>query len=447
MSQLDDRDELPAERAAVVGIGYVGLTLLCALARAGFRPIGYDIDSAKVAKAGRGEMPFEGADSALEQLLADLAKGSAFSTTSDPSDLAEATAVFVAVETPVDLSDHKPRYRALRSALESIAPHLARGVLIVVESTIAPGTMSSLVEPAISTARTWTVGTDYNLVHCPERVMPSRLLQNISTMDRVVGGATLRCAQRAMAIYRHITSGTLHATSALAAEISKTAENAYRDVQIAFANELALICEEMGADVYEVRDLVNSSPGRNVHLPGAGVGGHCIPKDPWLLCSSVQRFEPIVMPAARRLNDHMPLHMAQLIGRALAAEGRSLSRSIVTLWGAAYLENTDDLRNTPTVPCARALALEGAEVRVVDPYVNRLEEFVVTSDPLEAATGADAVGIITAHDAFRQVDLSHLAGRLRTPVLVDGRRVFEPEAARAVGLRFLAIGRGPHSAD
>jgi UDP-N-acetyl-D-mannosaminuronic acid dehydrogenase len=445
---MDQSNPAPApleERAAVVGIGYVGLTLLCALARAGLKPIGYDIDAQKVAKAGRGEMPFEGAEPALDDLLADLARQEAFTTTTDPADLADATAVFIAVETPVDPSDNRPRYKALRAALEGIAPHLGRGVLLVVESTIAPGTISGLVEPAIANVRAWTPGVDYNLVHCPERVMPSRLLRNISTMDRVVGGVTPACARRAMAIYEHVTSGTLHPTTALVAEISKTAENAYRDVQIAFANELALICEELGADVYEVRDLVNSSPGRNVHLPGAGVGGHCIPKDPWLLCSPVRGFEPTVMPSARRLNDSMPLHMAGLIGKALEREGRKLAGSVVTLWGASYLENTDDLRNTPALTCARALVSEGAEVRVVDPYVDRLEEFPVSQDALEAAAGADAVGVITAHDAFREVDLGQLRAALRTPVLVDGRRVFEPDAARGAGLRFLAIGRGPHA--
>jgi UDP-N-acetyl-D-mannosaminuronic acid dehydrogenase len=435
---------VPEERAAVVGIGYVGLTLMCALARAGLRPIGYDIDQDKVDRAGRGEMPFEGAEAALDDLLRDLAGKRAFTTTSAADDLADATAVFIAVETPVDPSDNKPRYRALKAALEGIAPHLSRGVLVVVESTIAPGTMGGLVQPAIDGARGWTVGVDYNLVHCPERVMPSRLLQNISTTDRVVGGATPECALRATAIYEHVTSGALHPTTALAAEISKTAENAYRDVQIAFANELALICEELGADVYEVRELVNSSPGRNVHLPGAGVGGHCIPKDPWLLCAPIEGFQPTLMPSARAINDAMPLHLVKLIQQALDAEGKALSGSIVAVWGAAYLENTDDLRNTPALPCLRALAEAGAQVRLVDPHVDRLEEFEAGSDPIAAATGADAVALVTAHREFAEIDLGTLAGALRTKVLVDGRKVFEPALARDAGLRFLAIGRGPH---
>jgi UDP-N-acetyl-D-mannosaminuronic acid dehydrogenase len=429
------------ERCAVVGIGYVGLTLLCALGRGGLRSVGYDINAEKVEKAGRGEIPFEGADAELEELLREVVAKGMISTTADPAALSEATAVFYAVETPVDPFDNKPKYAALRAALNVTAPHLSPGVLIVIESTIAPGTMSKLVLPAIEHTRGWKVGVDFNLVHCPERVMPSRLVRNISTCDRVVGGVTPACAERALPIYRRITSGKLHPTSALAAEITKTAENAYRDVQIAFANELAMICEELGADVYEVRELVNSSPGRDVHLPGAGVGGHCIPKDPWLLCSSVTEFRPTLMPAARKINDGMPVHVAKLVAQALEAEGRSIPGAVVTLLGAAYLEDTDDVRNAPALTLARKLRDLGAEVRIVDPHVSALEEFPVCPD-LSVAEGSDALAVVTGHTAFKNADLTKLGARMRTRILVDGRNVFSAEAASAAGFRFSGVGRG-----
>jgi len=429
------------ERCAVVGIGYVGLTLLCALGRGGLRSVGYDINAEKVEKAGRGEIPFDGADAELEGLLREVVAKRAISTTSYPTALSQASAVFYAVETPVDPSDNKPKYAALRAALNATVPHLSSGVLVVIESTIAPGTMNKLVLPIIEENRGWKVGADFNLVHCPERVMPSRLVRNISTCDRVVGGMTTACAERALRIYRRITSGKLHPTSALAAEITKTAENAYRDVQIAFANELAMICEELGADVYEVRDLVNSSPGRDVHLPGAGVGGHCIPKDPWLLCSSVTEFRPTLMPAARNINDGMPVHVARLVAQALEAEGRSIRGAVVTLLGAAYLEDTDDVRNAPALTLARKLRDLGANVRIVDPHVSTLEEFAVCQD-LSAAEGSDVLAVVTGHAAFRKADLAGLGARMRTRILVDGRNVFSPEAASVAGFRFLGVGRG-----
>lgn len=430
------------ERVAVVGIGYVGLTLLCALGQAGFQGIGYDINAERVTAVARGMMPFEGAEPALTALLTALVREGRIRATTDPAALRDAEAVFIAVETPVDEADHRPRYAALRAALTDIAPHLAPGVLVVVESTVAPGTTEGLVLPALRQAPGGTVGEDFFLVHCPERVMPSRLLQNLSTCDRVVGGITPACTAHALPIYARLTRGRLYPTHARTAEIVKTAENAYRDVQIAFANELALICEELGADVYEVRDLVNSSPGRQMHLPGAGVGGHCIPKDPWLLVAAVSAYQPRLLPTARAINDGMPLHLAARTRETLTAAGIPLRDATVTLLGAAYLEETDDVRNTPALPLARALVADGMRVRILDPFVAALEEFTVTGDVTEAVTGSDALVVVTAHRQFRTLDWATLAAEMRTPVVIDGRNVVDLEAARAAGFHALGLGKG-----
>ncbi|HEY3377749.1 MAG TPA: nucleotide sugar dehydrogenase [Armatimonadota bacterium] len=431
----------PPERVAVVGIGYVGLTLLCALGKAGYTGLGYDINEEKVASVARGVVPFEGGERELEALLAELAPAGKITATTDPAQLARVDAVFIAVETPVDDSDHRPRYHALRAALQTICPFLPSGVLVVVESTIAPGTIHGLVLPALEEATGGQVGRDFFLVHCPERVMPGRLLKNINSYDRVVGGVTSECTRRALGIYQRVTSGTLHPTDAKTAEIVKTAENAYRDVQIAFANELALMCEELGADVFEVRELVNSSPFRNMHLPGAGVGGHCIPKDPWLLVSAMSDYTPRLLPTARAINDGMPLHLAELASRELAAEGRSLTGAIITILGAAYLEGTDDTRNAPALALARHLTGLGVTVRLFDPYVTRLEEYAVSGDDT-AIDGSDALILVTAHEEFRTLDLAACARRMRTPVLVDGRNCLDLTVARQAGFRVQAIGKG-----
>jgi UDP-N-acetyl-D-mannosaminuronic acid dehydrogenase len=430
-------------RVAVVGVGYVGLTLLCALGRAGFSGVGYDVNAERATAIAHGDVPFDGAEPAMAALLRKLTATGTVTATTDPAALRAAEAIFIAVETPVDAEDHRPHYRALRAALETIGRQLAPGTLVVVESTIAPGTMQGLVLPTLTAATGGAVGRDFFLVHCPERVMPSRLLQNITTLDRVVGGMTPACTARALPIYARVTSGTLHPTDATTAEIVKTAENAYRDVQIAFANELALICEELGADVYAVRTLVNSSPDRAMHLPGAGVGGHCIPKDPWLLCAGVTTYQPRLLPTARAINDGMPLHLAALTQQALAAEGKAIEGAVVTLLGAAYLEETDDLRNTPTLPLARHLAALGATVRLYDPYVSALEEFPVCREET-VLDGSDALILVTAHHAFRHMDLTHVATRMRTPILIDGRHAFDAATARAAGWRYSGIGNtGP----
>ncbi|HOF89974.1 MAG TPA: nucleotide sugar dehydrogenase, partial [Armatimonadota bacterium] len=415
----------PVRRVAVVGIGYVGLTLACALADAGFQTLGYDINADKVRRVGEGRVPFDGGDAELDALLARAVAAGALTATADPARLRDAQAVFIAVETPVEADDHRPRYVALRGELEAIAPHLAPGVLVALESTIAPGTTRELALPILRAALGGEAGEAFFLVHCPERVMPGRLLKNLSTCDRVVGGVTPACTARALPIYQRLTSGALHPTDATTAEIVKTAENAYRDVQIAFANELALICEELGADVFAVRELVNSSPHRQMHLPGAGVGGHCIPKDPWLLVSAVQECPPRLLPTARAVNDGMPLHLAALARRALAAEGRALDGATVVILGAAYLEETDDTRNTPALPLARALLADGADVRLLDPHVAALEDLPVSAG-LDALDGADALILVTAHRECRALHLPAAAARLRTRVLIDVRNVFDP---------------------
>jgi UDP-N-acetyl-D-mannosaminuronic acid dehydrogenase len=271
--------------------------------------------------------------------------------------------------------------------------------------------------------------------------MPGRLFRNISTCDRVVGGMTPACTARGMAIYARITSGALHPSDALTAEIVKTTENAYRDVQIAFANELALLCEELGADVYAVRELVNSSPQRAMHLPGAGVGGHCIPKDPWLLCSAVSVYQPRLLPVARAINDGMPFHLLELLLQALSLAGREMTESVITLLGAAYLEGTDDIRNTPTLPLARRLVDLGATVRIIDPFVTQLEEFPVDTD-FTRITGSDALVLVTAHAAFQQLDLAACAAEMRSSILIDGRNAFTEDSAQQAGFHYRGIGKG-----
>jgi UDP-N-acetyl-D-mannosaminuronic acid dehydrogenase len=247
-----------------------------------------------------------------------------------------------------------------------------------------------------------------------------------------------KAAELAVALYRHVVQADLDVTDCLTAELVKTAENAYRDVQIAFANEVALLCESLGADVWRVRELANKSPGRNMLLPGAGVGGHCLPKDSWLLIANGgDGFQPWLIPAARAVNDSMPLHVAELVRLALAAAGVELAGARVTVLGYAYLENADDARNSPSAVLVEHLRAAGAEVRVHDPWIP-----AYNGDLTQAVAGSDAVVLMVAHDAYRSLDLGDLRRLMRTPVLVDGRKVFVPEQVEAAGFRFYRVGVG-----
>jgi len=254
----------------------------------------------------QGISPIEGKEPGLSDLLNQVFALGTFKATTEYKELKDTDVVLIDVETPID-ENHIPQYKALRSAVQSLGKVMKVGVLVIVESTIAPGTMETLVRPLIEESSGNKSGEDLFLGTCPERVMPGKLLANLRNMSRVCGGDTPEIAETMKKFYQHIVKSDLDAADLITAEITKTAENAYRDVNIAFANELALICQSVRADFLKVRELVNKSPGRNVLFAGGGVGGHCIPKDPWLLAYGAKgKANLMLIPAARAVNDSMP---------------------------------------------------------------------------------------------------------------------------------------------
>ena len=296
--------------------------------------------------------------------------------------------------------------------------------------------MSGVVIPELEGASGKKAGDDFFVGHCPERVTPGLLLHNLTKLSRSVGGQTPEVTQAMMALYRNFVMGELDATDMLTAEIVKTAENAYRDVQIAFANEVALVCEALGADVYRVRELLNKSPGRNMLLPGAGVGGHCIPKDPWLLIANVRDdVHARLIPAARAVNDAMPQHTVDLVKQALEQHGLALAGARVAVLGYAFREDTDDERESPSAYLVEELRRRGAVPVVHDPYVQGYQV------PLESVlSGANAVVLMVAHRDYKQLDLTNMRSLVATPIIIDGRNVVIAQAALAQGFTYLGIG-------
>ena len=431
--QIDQRQAV----VGVIGLGYVGLPVACMFAQAGFSVVGLDIKAERIATIGAGHNPIEGVEPGLAELIAEVVAAGRLQATTDYAQLRRADVVLIDVETPVD-EDHVPQYAALKAACQSLGPVLKAGTLVIVESTIAPGTVDGVVLPELQAASGKVVNRDFYLGACPERVMPGRLLLNLKAMSRVCGGSTPETAETMAALYRVIVQGDLDEADCVTAELVKTAENAYRDVNIAFANELALACEVTGGDFLRVRELVNKSPGRNVLLAGAGVGGHCIPKDSWLLARGVNGLAPVqLLTAARKVNDYMPRHVADVVKQMVKASGRALSNARVAVLGYAYLEESDDTRNSPSEVLVAKLRELGAEVTVHDPWVPEYQ-----GDLLERARGCDAAVVMVAHRTYKTLDLAALKAVLRTPVLVDGRRVFTAEKAHAAGLRYHAVGLG-----
>ncbi len=436
MQELHERIASRSATIGVIGLGYVGLSVASALSAAGFRVIGIDIKLDRVAKINAGGCPIEGKEPELPELLAKVTANKKLTATNDYGELAKCDVVLIDVDTPV-ATDHRPRFESLRAACRELGKVMKPGALVIVESTIAPGTCDRVVAPLLERASGRKLNEGFFLGHCPERVMPGRLLRNLRELSRVCGGSTQETSDAMVALYRTIVEGKLDKSDLVTAELVKTAENTYRDVNIAFANELGLICEAVGADFRRVRELVNESPGRNVLLAGAGVGGHCIPKDPWLLVHDVAGFTPRLIAAARAVNDAMPLHTARLVEDALEEVGKSVYGAKLAVLGFAYLENSDDTRNSPTEALVEHLTNWGATVQIHDPWVPEYDRPII-----DVVRGADAIVIMVSHDEYKSLDLPALREALRSPVLVDGRHVVDGAAAEAAGFVFRGLARG-----
>lgn len=436
--ELAGRIEARDAVVGVVGLGYVGLTAAAVIAGAGFAVRGLELRADRVDEINAGRCPIAGEEPGMAELLAGVVAAGRLRATTDRGALGACDVVLVCVETPVDPGDHLPRYEALRAACGSLGPVLKPGALVVVESTIAPGTTDRVVRPLLEASAGGVGGERFLLGHCPERVMPGRLLRNLRTMDRALGAASPEAAAAMRALYGSFVEARLDDCDPLTAELVKTAENAYRDVQIAFANQLALICERAGGDVWRIRELVNRSPGRAVLLPGSGVGGHCIPKDPWLLASALgEDAGRSLLAAARQLNDGMPDHCADLAVGLLLEHGVSPAGARVAVLGYSYMEESGDTRSSPSAALVTRLCEEGCEVRVHDPFVAGY-----AGDLVEAVRDADCAVLMVAHRAYREADLAALAGAMRHPLLVDTRAIVEPAAAARAGLGYRRLGTG-----
>jgi len=437
---------------AVVGMGYVGIPVAALLADVqGFNVTGIQRRSKrsgwKIDVLNAGKSPFDGNEPGLDELLKKIIDKGSFKVTDDYSVVSTMDTILVDVQTPTDGPDHQPSYLSLKEVCKEIGTFMKRGVLIITESTVAPGTTQNVIQPILERRSGMKAGQDFSLAYSYERVMPGRLVDYIINLPRIVGGIDRESERRAFELYKTIVKKEILTTDVLTAETSKVMENAYRDVNIAFANEMALICESLGIDVFEVRRLINSRDERHMHIPGSGVGGHCLPKDTWLLRYGLRKYgknhmETEFINLARGINNYMPTHMAILVESALKEEGKNLRESKIAVLGIAYLEDSDDTRNTPAEQFIRDLEAKGAEVVAHDPYVKEFPGTELTKDLDIALRGSDCMAIVTKHKPYFGIDLNWAHEIMRTPIIVDGRNVIDGSTARQTGFLYKGIGKG-----
>lgn len=431
---------------AVCGLGYVGYPVSMLFADAGFHVIGVDILKERVEKLNQGVNPIKGQEPGLDKLVEKVFQTKNFEATDDVGKYKLADYIIIAVQTPVGDEDKKPTYENLKKALVDIGQNMKKGTTVIVESTIAPGTMKHVVKPILEEVSGMVVGKDFFLANCPERLMPGHLLENIRYYNRVVGGWTPKSGQNVIELYKHVVEGELELTDCITAEIVKSGENTYRDVQIAFANEMALLCEAYGSNVWKVRELINNCKKitetrpealRQMHFPGAGVGGHCIPKDSWLLIHEVRDIvNPQLIPTARHINDSMPYHMFELLECAMKEIEKSRKDLTVLILGYAYDANSDDDRNTPTLSLIKDLEQKGIQYEIHDSYIKEYK-----SDINSLIKNKDALILMTAHDEYKSLDIKEIKKLMKQkPIIIDGRNVFNKEKAKKVGFVYKGIG-------
>lgn len=399
-------------KVAVIGLGYIGLPTAAVIARSGSRVVGVDVAAHIVDTINEGRIHIEEID--LEGLVQGVVARGLLSASNE---VPQADVFVIAVPTPLD-ENQVPDVSFVLEAGRAVAAQLKHGDTVILESTSPVGTTEKmrdliarerpdLAMPGLS------VGTaDIAIAYCPERVLPGRILEELTNNDRVIGGITPRCARKALSFYRRFVRGECITSSSRAAEMTKLTENAYRDVNIAFANELSIISDKLGLDVWEVIRLANRHPRVNILSPGPGVGGHCIAVDPWFIVHSAPEETPLIR-TARAVNEgkvgHVVVHAERLIAR---------TDGPVACLGLAFKANIDDFRESPALRIAAALAQRhGERIAVVEPYANALpREFDGTGARLidldSAIDDCETFIVLVDHDLFKSVPLDERADKL-----------------------------------
>lgn len=437
MKQLIQKVRSREAAVSVIGLGYVGLPLLLILRDLGFKATGIDKNKNKVRNLNRGRTDFLKNSPKVSKLLAKNLKKKNFHITDEFSDVKNCDFIFITVDTPVK-NNKLPDQTNITNAAIDIGRNLQKGTVVVIESTISPGTTKNLVIPTIEKFSKLKADSDFYVVVCSERIRPNQdAFTDMKQLPRVLGVSTPDIIPVVRGLYNLITKGEIDVVDTVTAEVVKTAENALRDVKIAFANEIALICENVDTSVLKVRELINKRYGReDMLMPGAGVGGHCLPKDPWLLLASANGSQFNLIPAARKVNESMPNHVVKLLTEALAIKNIDPNNALIAILGFSYIENCEDQRNSPSEILIGLLKAKKIKFKVHDPYINGRSVASIN----KIIAGSDCLILMVTHDEYKKLNLALLSKVMRQKIIIDGRNFFDKQEAQENGFIYKGIG-------
>jgi UDP-N-acetyl-D-mannosaminuronic acid dehydrogenase len=396
------------KKICVIGLGYIGLPTAAIFARAGYDILGVDVSERVVNSLNNGDVHIE--EVGLPELVKEVVESGKLKASTTPE---QADVFIIAVPTPIH-EDQTANVDYVISATQAITPYLQKGNVVIVESTIPPRTMDDVVAPIIRKAG-FDPQTDVYLAHCPERVLPGRILIELIENTRIVGGTTPVAATKAADVYRAVVTGDVIETEAVTAEMSKLMENTFRDVNIALANELAKISKRLGVNAHRVIELANKHPRVNIHQPGPGVGGHCLAVDPYFIVEKAQSESPLIQEA-RRINNSMPDFVVQQVETLTV----NISNPKIAVFGLTYKGNIDDVRESPAIEIYERLA-HNPRFNVIahDPHVHQDQVDFHLASFDEATEGAHLVVILADHNEFKTLKAENLTGKMKTPVVFD----------------------------
>lgn len=402
-------------KICVIGLGYIGLPTSALFAKYGHEVVGVDINPKIVETINSGNIHIE--ETGLAELVKEVVSNGNLRASTAPE---VSDAYIIAVPTPI-YSDYTANVDYVISATESITNILKKGDTVIVESTIPPRTTDDIVKPILEKAG-FNVGEDIYLAHCPERVLPGRILHELIHNTRIVGGINEQSTDKAAEVYQLVVKGEILKTSALTAEMSKLMENTFRDVNIALANELVKICNRLGINAHEVISYANKHPRVNLHYPGPGVGGHCLAVDPYFIIEKAAE-ESILIKTAREINNSMPSYVVNQVNYLVS----ELENPTISIFGLAYKGNVDDIRESPAVEIFHLLREnKNFNLKVFDPHVDQSQTSIPLSSFEDAIKDSNLVLILTDHNEFKNMNFDQLKNLMATPYIFDTRNCIEP---------------------